>query len=437
MVRPSLLTYILLKPKRITFLKETAAYPFHFSKMQTTYFRYCSCNSNQNKFQSNSKSFACDEDQKLNPLTENCDGEDDQNTKQYKRNLSYMPLIAFIGLSAFVYELFSSKCKLLDNGNESKKLNRQKHNFIADIVSDVSPTVVHVERKNPFGARSSKSTGSGFIIKKDGLIITNAHVAGDQSHLTIRLQDGTQYIGKVVAVDGVRDMAAVKINCNDLPIVPLGQANDLRVGEWVIAFGSPLSLKNTATIGIVSNMFRVGKELGLNDMKSGMTYIQTDATINVGNSGGPLVNLAGEVIGMNTLMASAGIGFAIPVAYVNSFVKSLKNGGFNTQTKECIGVRVLSLTKDFIEQVESHIGYNLQIDKGLFVDQVVGGSLADVAGLKGHDVILSINDQDVFTPYQMLEALKDNKTVKLTVKRKKSLIDVTIHHHHQISLECL
>uniref|UniRef100_A0A672KR51 Serine protease HTRA3-like n=1 Tax=Sinocyclocheilus grahami TaxID=75366 RepID=A0A672KR51_SINGR len=228
---------------------------------------------------------------------------------------------------------------------------RYKFNFIADVVEKIAPAVVHVELflNHPlFGRHVPLSSGSGFIMTQSGLIVTNAHVVASSAPVTgrqnlrVQLHDGQTYEASIRDIDKKSDIATIKINPK-LPVLSLGQSADLRPGEFVVAIGSPFALQNTVTTGIVSTTQRDGKELGIHD--SDMDYIQTDATINYGNSGGPLVNLDGEVIGINTLKVTAGISFAIPSDRISKFLDEfndkeqkgkhqLKQNGCKTQMCE-------------------------------------------------------------------------------------------------------
>uniref|UniRef100_A0A672KYK2 Serine protease HTRA3-like n=1 Tax=Sinocyclocheilus grahami TaxID=75366 RepID=A0A672KYK2_SINGR len=209
-----------------------------------------------------------------------------------------------------------------------KPYPRYKFNFIADVVEKIAPAVVHVELflNHPlFGRHVPLSSGSGFIMTQSGLIVTNAHVVASSAPVTgrqnlrVQLHDGQTYEASIRDIDKKSDIATIKINPKKkLPVLSLGQSADLRPGEFVVAIGSPFALQNTVTTGIVSTTQRDGKELGIHD--SDMDYIQTDATINYGNSGGPLVNLDGEVIGINTLKVTAGISFAIPSDRISKFL---------------------------------------------------------------------------------------------------------------------
>ncbi|MEQ2244526.1 Serine protease htra3, partial [Ilyodon furcidens] len=205
---------------------------------------------------------------------------------------------------------------------------RYKFNFIADVVEKIAPAVVHIElfvRHPLFGRHVRLSSGSGFIVTHSGVIVTNAHVVTTTGTVTgrpqlrVQLHDGDAYEAAVRDVDRKADIATIKINPQKkLHVLSLGSSADLRPGEFVVAIGSPFALQNTVTTGIVSTTQRDGKELGIKD--SDMDYIQTDAIINYGNSGGPLVNLDGEVIGVNTLKVTAGISFAIPSDRINRFL---------------------------------------------------------------------------------------------------------------------
>ncbi|XP_038649041.1 serine protease HTRA2, mitochondrial-like [Scyliorhinus canicula] len=227
---------------------------------------------------------------------------------------------------------------------------RFRFNFIADVVEKTGPAVVYIEilGRHPFSGREMAiSNGSGFAVTQDGLIVTNAHVVANKRRVRVKLANGEMYEASVQAIDQVADIATIKINPNaPLPTLPLGVSSEIRHGEFVVAMGSPFALQNTITSGIVSSVQRGSRELGM--AHSDMEYIQTDASIDFGNSGGPLVNLDGEVIGINTMKVTSGISFAIPSDRVRQFLvqaEQSKKSWFGTETKHrYIGVLMLTLT---------------------------------------------------------------------------------------------
>ncbi|KAG8551510.1 hypothetical protein GDO81_004141 [Engystomops pustulosus] len=234
-------------------------------------------------------------------------------------------------------------------GQKDPDSPRYKYNFIADVVEKIAPAVVHIELYRMFSFFGKReipaASGSGFIVSEDGLILTNAHVVTNKQRLKVERSDGSTYDAKIIDVDEKADIALIKIKAKSkLPVLLLGRSEDLRPGEFVVAIGSPFSLQNTVTTGIVSTAQRGGKELGLKN--SDMEYIQTDAIINYGNSGGPLVNLDGEVIGINTLKVTAGISFAIPSDKIRKFLAEShgrQSAGQGIKKKRYLGIRMLSI----------------------------------------------------------------------------------------------
>ncbi|CAG2117665.1 unnamed protein product, partial [Medioppia subpectinata] len=194
-----------------------------------------------------------------------------------------------------------------------------RFNFIADVTERVSSALVYIEvqGRHPFYPELtvSVSSGSGFLVHSSGLILTNAHVVANASVVSVKLFDGRIVSGRVEYVDHRLDLATVRLetSAETFPYINFGDSYTCRTGEWVIAMGSPFSLSNTITVGVISSVRRKSRELGLN-LKE-IDFIQTDASINAGNSGGPLVNLDGEAIGINTMKVTAGISFAIPSNY--------------------------------------------------------------------------------------------------------------------------
>ncbi|XP_056005071.1 serine protease HTRA2, mitochondrial-like isoform X2 [Ostrea edulis] len=202
---------------------------------------------------------------------------------------------------------------------------RSQFNFIADIVEQTQPAVVFIEVVRGRGFGQTSSSGSGFIVRPDGLILTNAHVVAGASRVQVYLSNGQKVQGTVQAVDQVCDLATVKVNERNLQTLTLGKSSEVRPGEWVVALGSPFNLQKTVTAGIVSN---AGRETMGNLTKS-PPMIQHDAVINVGNSGGPLINLDGEAIGINTMTLTSGISFALPADLAADFLNRAKRESLN------------------------------------------------------------------------------------------------------------
>ncbi|XP_025778050.1 serine protease HTRA4 [Puma concolor] len=308
---------------------------------------------------------------------------------------------------------------------------RSKYNFIAAVVEKVAPSVVHLQlfRRSPLSSKDiPASSGSGFIVSEDGLIVTNAHVLTNQQRIQVELQSGVQYEATVKDIDHKLDLALIKIEPNtDLPVLLLGRSSDLWAGEFVVALGSPFSLQNTVTAGIVSTTQRGGKELGLKD--SNMDYIQTDAIINHGNSGGPLVNLDGDVIGINTLKVTAGISFAIPSDRIRQFLaefheRQLK--GKALSQKKYLGLRMLPLTMNLLHEMKRQDPDFPDVSSGVFVYEVIQGTAAESSGLRDHDVIVSINGQPVTTTTDVTQAVKDSDSLSMMVRRGSQTLILTV-----------
>lgn len=232
-----------------------------------------------------------------------------------------------------------------------------------------------------------QGTGSGFIMQKDGVILTNNHVVENAQQITVTLPDKQQYKAKILGRDPKTDLAVLKINPkSDLPAVALGNSDSLRVGDWVMAIGNPFGLTNTVTTGIVSAK---GRTIGAGPYDN---FIQTDASINPGNSGGPLFNLAGEVVGINTAIFSQsggniGIGFAIPVNLVKNLVPQLETQG--TVTRGWLGVSVQPVTSELARS------FGLKQAQGALVGDVIAQGPAQKAGIERGDVIMSYDGKKV------------------------------------------
>jgi serine protease Do len=237
---------------------------------------------------------------------------------------------------------------------------------------------------NPPGGFEQKGVGSGFIMSREGYILTNNHVVEEADQIKVKLSNGKEYEGKVIGRDPKTDLALVKIEgAPDLQSLSLGNSEDLKVGSWVVAVGSPFGLEQTVTAGIVSAKGRV---IGSGPYDN---FIQTDASINPGNSGGPLVNLKGEVVGINTAIIAEGqgIGFAIPINMAKEIASQLQNQGH--VTRGWLGVNIQEVTPELAKS------FGLKDNKGALVSQVLPNSPAEKAGIEQGDVILQFDGKDV------------------------------------------
>ncbi|MEH1812245.1 MAG: HhoA/HhoB/HtrA family serine endopeptidase [Nostoc sp.] len=255
-----------------------------------------------------------------------------------------------------------------------------------------------------------RGLGSGFIIDKSGLVLTNAHVVDKADKVTVRLKDGRTFEGKVQGIDEVTDLAVVKINAgNDLPVAPLGSSTNVQVGDWAIAVGNPLGFDNTVTLGIVSTLKRSSAQVGISDKR--LDFIQTDAAINPGNSGGPLLNGQGEVIGINTAIRpdAMGIGFAIPIDKAKAIAAQLQRDG--KVAHPYLGVQMLTLTPDLAKQNNTDPNSPIQIPEinGVFVMRVVPNSPAASAGIRRGDVILQVDGKAITSAEQLQNIVEDSR----------------------------
>jgi serine protease Do len=241
------------------------------------------------------------------------------------------------------------------------------------------------------GGMKGQGLGSGFILNQQGLILTNFHVVKDATDIHVRLTDNTEYVAHVVGKDAATDVALIQLNAppKNLPTVVLGDSDQLRQGDFVVAMGSPFGLRETATLGIVSAKHRAGVSQGTSSYDD---FLQTDAAINPGNSGGPLFNLRGEVVGINTAIVSpqigSGIGFAVPINLAKSLLPQLQAKG--KVVRGYLGVAVGDLSPDLIKAFGLSAGA-----KGALVQQVVPKQPAAKAGIEAGDVVLSVNGRPV------------------------------------------
>ncbi|XP_025836141.1 serine protease HTRA2, mitochondrial-like isoform X2 [Agrilus planipennis] len=332
------------------------------------------------------------------------------------------------GAGLIGYTLFNRQ-KLLPQVKAASILDglhgrRSQYNFIADVVEKSAPAVVYIEIKDSrrldffTGRPSTVSNGSGFIVKEDGLILTNAHVVASRPHsiVEVRLHNGMIYKGVVEDIDIQSDLATVRINAKSLPTMKLGNSSELRPGEFVVAIGSPLSLSNTVTSGVVSSPNRASQELGLHGKN--MEYIQTDAAITFGNSGGPLVNLDGEAIGINSMKVTAGISFAIPIDYVKKFLmKTQDTPKILGNKKKYMGITMLTLTPEILTEMQlRNQKISPDVRYGVLVWKVILGSPAYSGGLKPGDIVIEINKKAVKSAQDIYSILADIKTKTLDMK---------------------
>ncbi len=326
---------------------------------------------------------------------------------------------------------------------------------ITEAVRKVSPAVVsvnvtkirnRVRRADPFFKRffpeiyrdqiyqeKVESLGSGFIISEDGYIVTNDHVAGHGVEITVNTSDGKEYPARLIGQDVVSDIALLKVDGHTFPSLKMGNSNDLLIGEWAIALGNPFGLfkrsKPTVTVGVIS---AIDRDFGrVEERRIYQDMIQTDASINTGNSGGPLVNAAGEVIGMNTFIytgdqytsGSVGIGFAIPINRIKEIVVGLKNNKIDRNF--WVGLSLSPMNR----VVAHELGYPKQ--EGVFVSNITRRSPAEKAGIELGDVLVEINgfpvkDDASVDAAMSTEYLKVGDVLKLKVWRDGTLIPIEI-----------
>ncbi len=276
--------------------------------------------------------------------------------------------------------------------------------------------------------------GSGFIISPDGYILTNDHVAGNAKEITVTLTSGKQYTAKLIGTDLISDIALLKIEGKDLPYVRLGTSDDVIIGEWVIALGNPFGLfdindKPTVTVGVVSN---TGMKVESGEGRVYRDMIQTDAAINSGNSGGPLLNAMGEVIGVNSVIytpnqGSVGLGFAIPINRVKTIVAELRKSG-KIERNFWTGLQ--------IQAVDRRIARYFGLDKvqGVIVSDVKRSSPAERAGMREGDIIIEANGEKVNDESSLIaivDEARTGETLKLTVIRDRHEMTVSLRLEKQ------
>ena len=279
-----------------------------------------------------------------------------------------------------------------------------RRNFVADAAAKALPAVVNLTSDVQKGWVRGMSAGSGFIVRADGLVVTNAHVVQHArgGKVVVTLSDGRKLRGRVLALDAASDLAVVQCDVpkhtQSLPVAELGSSASLRPGDFVVALGSPLNLSNSVTSGIVSNVHRHGSELG--NVQSRAEYLQTDAAINQGNSGGPLVDLDGKVVGINTMKAAAadGISFAIPIDVAWAVVRQLLQHG--AVKRPYVGIQMRALP----------------LKGGVEVVQVAPESPAERAGLRAGDRLVAMRG----------ERIRDVADVLARLALRADVLDVTV-----------
>lgn len=300
---------------------------------------------------------------------------------------------------------------------------------------------------NPGGTTKRKvqtpkreGAGSGVIISADGYIVTNNHVVEGADELTVTLNDNREFSARIVGTDKTTDLALIKVDAKDLPTLPIGDSNKLKVGEWVLAVGNPFNLNSTVTAGIVSAKART---IGANGVES---FIQTDAAINAGNSGGALVNTQGELVGINAMLVSptqsyTGYGFAIPTTIMNKVVADLKQYG--TVQRAMIGIQGINANDYYDKMKEEGKEVDLGTMEGIYIDNVEDGSAGAEAGLQKGDVITAVDGKKLKKMAELQEFLankrpgdkititylrnKKSKTATLTLKNQQGNTDVVKH----------
>lgn len=279
-----------------------------------------------------------------------------------------------------------------------------------------------------YQTQPTMGSGSGVIISKDGYIVTNNHVVKESNFITVVLNDKRSYEAKLIGQDPYTDLALIKIDEKDLPKMEFGNSDELKLGEWVLAVGNPFNLTSTVTAGIIS-----AKARNLGIMRSQMSiesFLQTDAAVNPGNSGGALVDIKGQLVGINTAIESrtgsySGYSFAIPVTIVKKIIADLKE--FGHVQRAMLGVS--------IQAVDAKLAKDKKLDKieGVFVAGLTEESAADVAGVEIQDVVLAINGKDVNSPAELQEQVskyRPGDEINVLIKRngKKKQLDVVLRN---------
>jgi len=366
--------------------------------------------------------------------------------KFFKNKLPKLTKISFI--------LFSFFISIYPFSNVLALSSFDNHNFVSEAVKNVGPAVVRIDTERlverqqfdptlldpllrdllgepTMGPDRERGQGSGVIIDTNGLVLTNAHVVERVDNVLVTLADGTNCEGQVLGTDSITDLALVKINDQiDSTFAPLGNSEDLEVGDWAIALGTPYGLEKTVTLGIVSSLHRDINSLGFSDKR--LDLIQTDAAINPGNSGGPLINAEGQVIGINTLVRSgpgAGLGFAIPINLAKKVSDQLlKNGEV---IHPYLGVQLVSLNPKIAKEHNEDPNALVQLPErsGALIQSVIPNSPAEKAGLRRGDLVIAAENISIKEPKALLDEVEKaqiGKIFLLNVLRNNKEITVNI-----------
>ncbi len=329
-------------------------------------------------------------------------------------------------------------------------------NFIATAVERVGPAVVRINSartvtagrrpaifNDPFfreffgdmgvpeqpTERVERGTGSGFILNANGIILTNAHVVEGADQVTVTFKDGRELRGEVLGEDPLTDVAVIKVEASNLPVVSIGNSDALRPGEWAIAIGNPLGLDNTVTAGIISATGRTSAQIRVPDKR--VQFIQTDAAINPGNSGGPLLNERGEVIGINTAIIgnAQGLGFAIPINQARAIADQLVANG--RVEHAYLGIQMRTLTPALKEEInaDTRSGLRLQADQGVVILGLARNAPGAQSGLRLGDVILSMDGQTITEADQVQRAVEGTavgEAIAVTVNRSGQTVELSV-----------
>ena len=353
-----------------------------------------------------------------------------------KSSKACLSLFAILGITAATLFYYNRK-KMLD-------ISRTKSgfNFLAEAAKKAIPGVVYVESTqmregiyegNLKTLEINKVNGSGFIVDERGYILTNAHVIANTSGVTVQHTEET-FSATVIGVNEVADLALLELEARckqKFPALKFGKSSELQPGEWVVALGSPLSLKNTITSGIISTVGRTSKELASICVKRDgwdMEYIQTDAPITEGNSGGPLVNLNGEVVGINTMTAFPGISFAVPSQVAEEFVNKVLKTSHKEKPKEYrIGIFIMSLSPQVLDFIwHSLLDLPADIQKGVFIITVWPGSPASEAGLQMNDIIVKVDKTPITSTGQIYDMVQKGKPLSIEVIRGQQKLKIIV-----------